>query len=130
MIRFPLADELPLPELPVSDFMRTIIGLRQTGFGYKRIARKLGRSRDQARYYAWQVSLGGVRGDVPPKRERPAFSRATSCTDCGATIIIRERGRPAKFCSRRCRDATDYTLRKARSRGAVATRTRSSPHAE
>ncbi len=30
MIRFPLAAELPLPELPMSDFMRTIIGLRET----------------------------------------------------------------------------------------------------
>ena len=112
MIRFPLAAELPLPELPMSDFMRTIIGLRQAGFGYKRIARKLGLTRDQARYYARLVRLGGVRGEVPAGHKRPATSRAQSCACCGEAIVIRQRGRPAKFCSRRCRDAMHYGARK------------------
>jgi len=118
VIRFPLATELPLPELPLSPFMRTIIELRQTGFGYKRIARKLGLTRDEARYYARTARLAGVRGELPPRRERRATSRARSCACCGAAIVIRQRGRPAKYCSRRCRDAVDYTVRKTRAKEA------------
>ncbi len=128
MMRFPLAAELPLPELPLSPFMRMVVGLRQSGFGYKRIARKLGLTRDQARYYARQVRLGGVRGEVPPRRERWATSRVMSCARCGEAIVISQRGRPAKYCSRRCRDAVDYMLRKTRSQQAdVAAGTRTRP---
>lgn len=112
MTKFPLATELPIPELPMTEFMRMIVGLRETGFGYKRIARELRITRDQARSYARLVGLGGVRGDVPPRRARRVTRRASSCARCGAAILIRQRGRPAKFCSQRCRDAAGYLLRK------------------
>lgn len=102
----------------MSPFMRTIVRLRLTGFGYKRIARELQITRDKARYWAVSLGLGDVRGEVPPGRERPAASSARSCARCGAAIMIRHRGRSATFCSRRCRDAADYTARKTRSQQA------------
>lgn len=108
MSRIPLASELPLPQLPISPFMRTIVSLRLAGFGYKRIARTLRITRDDARSYARSAGLDGVRGSVPQRGERPAPSRASSCARCGAAIVIRQRGRPARFCSQRCRDAADY----------------------
>ena len=91
--------------------MRTIVRLRLTGFGYKRIARELGMTRDQARDYARSVGLDGVRGETPRRRNRPA-ERPRSCARCAAALAIRERGRPAKYCSRRCRDAAHYATRK------------------
>lgn len=91
--------------------MRTIVRLRLTGLGYKRIARELRMTRDQARDHARSVGLDGVRGEIPRGRNRPA-ERATSCARCAAALAIRERGRPAKYCSRRCRDAAAYTARK------------------
>jgi hypothetical protein len=92
--------------------MRTIVRLRLTGLGYKRIARELRMTRDQARDYAISVGLGGVRGEIPRARHAPAAARARSCARCGEPIAIRQRGRPATFCSRRCRDAADYGVTK------------------
>lgn len=118
MTSFPLAAELPVPDLPMSPLMRAIVHLRLSGFGYKRIARELRISRERARDYAQAADLGGVRGCMPPRRTRPATVRATSCARCGRAIAIRKGGRPARFCSRRCRDATNCTTRKARRKAA------------
>ncbi len=123
MTWFPLAAGLPVPGLPMSPLMRAIVHLRLNGFGYKRIARELGISRERARDYAQAADLGGVRGYMPPRRKRPATVRATSCARCGGAIAIRKRGRPARFCSRRCRDATNCMTRKAR-REAVSDKSR------
>lgn len=128
MTWIPLAADLPVPDLPMSPLMRAIVHLRLSGFGYKRIAREVGISRERARDYAHTADLGRVRGYMPPRRELSAIVRATSCARCGGAIAIRERGRPATFCLRRCRDATNCTTRKARreeardeSRGVVGT---------
>jgi len=81
MTWFPLAAGLPVPGLPMSPLMRAIVHLRLNGFGYKRIARELGISRERARDYAQAADLGGVRGYMPPRRKRPATVRATSCVN-------------------------------------------------
>lgn len=124
---FPRADELPIPAVPMSALMHAVVRLRLNGLGYRRVARELGIAREQARSYARAAGLGGVCGHVP-RREQIAIVRATSCARCGLGIAVRQRGRPARFCSRRCRDATNYVTRKARreavqdgSRGVVGT---------
>lgn len=108
----PLITEYATTEFPISDFMRAIVRLREAGYGYKRIARELRISRDEARHCAKLMGLGGVRGHTPPKRVRPEIARAALCARCGTAIEQRQRGRPAKFCSRRCRDAAAYRSRK------------------
>ncbi len=107
----PLATGLPIRQLPLSPLMHAIVRLRLAGLGYKRIARELRMTRDQARDYARSVGLGGVRGEIPRARHGPAAARARSCAYCGDAIALHPRGRPAKFCSRRCRDAMRYAAR-------------------
>lgn len=121
--KFPLASELPLPQLPMSALLRAVVRLRLTGLGYKRIARELDISRDRARDYARTAHLGGVRGDAPPGRARSTVARPRSCAHCGAAIALRRRGRPARFCSRPCRDAARYAARKRSTQQHAATRT-------
>ena len=74
MSGIPLASDLPLPQIPMSPFMRTVVSLRLTGFGYKRIARTLRITRDEARSYARAAGLDGVRGDVPQRRPTPSLA--------------------------------------------------------
>ena len=114
MSRIPVASELPLPQIPMSRFMRTIVSLRLTGFGYKRIARTLRITRYQARSYARAAGPDGVHGEMP-HRERPATYRASSCARCAAAIVIRRRGRPAgRRSSARGAAGTPRTMRRGK----------------
>ena len=85
---------------------KTIIAeLRMSGNGYKKIAKMLGKSRDEVRQYCRGNNLLGLRGYAHLPETKKTKHVSDRCDYCGKEINHQESkiGRPSRFCGDKCR---------------------------
>lgn len=77
-----------------------ILKLRATGYGYKRIAQKLGISPNTVKSFCRRHKTG----DDSETELSPALSGETTfCANCGKEIKQRAKVKPRRFCDDQCR---------------------------
>ncbi len=89
--------------------------LRESGWGYKRIARMLNLKRDVVRCISKQLNLTGYRGGEPVKKERKA-KPIRYCAFCGRLLKNSKihPGPASKYCSENCRREQDKATKRLR----------------
>jgi predicted nucleic acid-binding Zn ribbon protein len=94
---------------------KNIKNLRESGWGYKRIARKLNLSRDEVRDISKQLNLAGYRGGEPVKKERKP-EPIRYCVFCGKLLDSSKihPGPASKYCSPQCRREQDKATKRLR----------------
>ena len=75
-----------------------LIALRNTGFGYKKIAKATGLSENTVSSFCWRHNVG-------TNQNGAALGKTAVCKNCGAVVILRSGVKPKQFCSDKCRNA-------------------------
>ena len=89
--------------------------LRESGCGYKRIARRLNLKRDVVRRISKQLNLTGYRGGEPVKKEREA-KPIRYCAFCWRLLkdLKMHPGPASKYCSENCLREQDKKTKRLR----------------
>ncbi len=78
-----------------------ITNLRNQGYGYTAIAKKVALSKDSVRAFCKVYGLAGVRASIV----NPQAVSTNNCLNCGALLNKSPTGRKKKFCCAACRQS-------------------------
>jgi 5-methylcytosine-specific restriction endonuclease McrA len=82
----------------------TVIELRNRFLGYKKIAKIIGKTRDEIRKFCIKIELNGYMGEKPIQKSKTIkHEKAMICENCKAPLYLSGRGRNKRFCSNSCR---------------------------
>ncbi|MGO1368527.1 helix-turn-helix domain-containing protein [Senegalia sp. (in: firmicutes)] len=87
----------------MTDYERQeIYKLRKEGLGYKAIGTMLGLTRDTVRSFCRRNNLGG-NGKIVSLNIEVMKDKKLLCLNCGKFMKVKNKGRPRKYCSDKCR---------------------------